>query len=625
MLSSNTTFDTAHALAYKTPMYLIAFSGETTDFCNHQPGSPTNSLKQYLGSISGTDQTVYPEDGRATISGVTFELLDYDNEITALLATDTYFFHRKKVTIEAGYLGMTEANMLTVFVGWVTGIKLSSDGLRYIFSVTDPKKWMQRKIFRGAEDSSVTLSGNPINILLAVLTSTGQPAIEAMTRANPCQVTWTAHGLKTGDKINFIEITQADWTALITVAGHTITWVDANNFTIAVDTSGYAAAYDASVDAGKLRNGKHDRLAAANGLGINTVYINVSNIEDVRDKWFPGNSHYMKFVIAERLKAIDWFENEIFRPLNIYPVIDGDGKFNIKPFKPPIAALDSVQSFTEDNIIGLPGWDMNLEGMFNEVEWHYNWDDVDEEFDNQTFYADSASINNRGPGKKPVTIKSKGLHTTISGCSLNLHTADVIIRRKNSIFNRFATPPLKITAKTFFDRWLSEAGDIVPLTHGDLPEPVAGTRGLTAERLEVIRRSVDWENGKVSIELLNTGFNKSDYGAISPTMIITAAVDGENFTVSAADAAKYGNYTTPEIQLLDSHGRVKVAAKTLLTVNTTTGACTCDDWGVTPVAGDIVVFANYDSCTTEQQLYSFTADAGNLLGAGNDAADLVVP
>ena len=68
---------------------------------------------------------------------------------------------------------MNESDLLTIMVGWITDIKLSKDSLNYIFSVTDPIKWMQRKIFRGAEDTPVTLGGNPINIMLQVLTSTG--------------------------------------------------------------------------------------------------------------------------------------------------------------------------------------------------------------------------------------------------------------------------------------------------------------------------------------------------------------------------------------------------------------------------------------------------------------------
>ncbi len=166
MRETNANFDTPHALDYKTPMYLLHFDGESTDFCNHKPGSPDNSLKQYLQHIAGGSQRVTPEEGRSSIGGITVTLQNHNDEITALLATDTYFFHRKKTTIKAGYLGMDEADMLTVLTGWVTGLKMTKDLLGYSFIITDPIKWMQRKIFRGAEDSSVSLSGNPINILL---------------------------------------------------------------------------------------------------------------------------------------------------------------------------------------------------------------------------------------------------------------------------------------------------------------------------------------------------------------------------------------------------------------------------------------------------------------------------
>lgn len=504
------------------------------------------TYKQYLKSISGLSQKVNPEEGRASIGGITFELQDYNDEITALLATDTYYFHRKKTTVKAGYMGMDETDMLTIMVGWVTGLKLNKDGLSYVFNITDPIKWMQRKIFRGSEDVTVTLSGNPLNILLACLTS----------------------------------------------------------------GSG---------------SGNYDWYASANGLGLDPSYINVTAIEEVRDNWFPGDSHYMRFTINERIKAKDFFEKEIFKPLNLYPVIDGQGRFSVKPFKPPLAALESVQAFNKDNIIGLPQWDANLSALVNEVEVQYDWDDVDEEFDTEVFYVDSTSVNNRGPGKKPITIKTKGLHTSHSPASIVGRATDILTTRKQRIFGRFSTPPIKLSFNTFFSRWLSEAGDIVPFTHSLIPDIAAGTRGYTAERMEIINKTVDWKRGRVKVNLLNTGFAKSIYGVISPTMAIVSASDGENFVVSAADAAKYANLTSPEVQLCDSKMRQRKASVTLLTVNTTTGACTCDDMGVTPNAGDMVLFADYDDCTSEQKNWGFIADSSNDLGTANDDAHLITP
>ncbi len=547
MLTTNANFDALHDLASRVPMYLVHFDGETVDYCNHQPASPSNTLKQYLVSITGAEQRVTPEEGKASVGGIKVEILDYNDEITALLATDPYFFHRRKTTIRAGYFGMAEADMLTVCTGWVTGIDLSKDGLNYIFDVTDPKRWMQRKVFRSAKDTPVTVQGNPINILLAVLTSTG--------------------------------------------AG---------------------------------TNGDYDWYAAENGLGLTDEAINVSDLETQRDDWYPGDSQYRREVIEEPIVALEWIE-ALCKELNAYPVIDGRGRFSIKPFKPPLAATDLVQSFNQDNIIDpVPQWNANFDALINEVELYYDWDDTDDEFTSEAVYAETTSLNNRGPGREPLTIKSKGLHTTHPG-SIAGRAADILATRKNRVFGRWATPPVKLRFKTLFSRWLSEAGDVVPFTHPLVPDLAAGTRGYTNERMEVINRNVDWKKGEVGFELLATGFARGTYAVISPCMTITAVSDRENFTVSEADALKYAYLTSPEVQICDAKMRQKVANVTVLAVDAATGAIEIDDAGVDLQAGWIVCFANYDDCTAEQKRYGFVADSSSQLGTANDAAHLIVP
>jgi len=517
MLTTNANFDAKHALATKTPLYMVEFDLSGTDaYANHEPASGAPTTKKYLVNISGLSQKVVPEQGRASIGGVTAVILDVDNEITAMLATDDYFFHRMKTTIKAGYLGMAYTDLITIFTGWVTGLKLTSDGLAYEFSITDPQKWMQRKVFRGAEDATVSLSGNAINIMLAVLTSTG--------------------------------------------AG---------------------------------TNGDYDWFVEENGLGLDTDFINIAAIEAVRDDWFPGASNYLSFTINERIKAKDWLEKEIFKPLNLYPVIDGDGKFNLKPFKPPLADSDA-QSFTEDNIIGLPTWSANLDGLINEVEFHYDYDEVDDEFDTQDFYIQAASLNNRGPGKDPIVIKTKGIHSTIGS------TAGLLERRKNKIFGRYAIPPIKLGLKTFFSRFLSEAGDIVPVTHGLLPDLEAGSRGLSARNMEIINRTVDWKNGQVKFDLLDTGFDRGAYMQISPSMTVTSGVSTTVFNVSSADAAKYTVGWVIDIMDANMH-----AQATDLTISDITGGqiTVSSSIGATPAAGWIVAFAEFNSLTAAQQEY----------------------
>jgi len=536
MLSTNANFDAKHNLDYKTPMYLIHFDGESTDYVNYTPGSPDNTCKDHLVSISGLQSKVAPEEGRASIGGIKATILDYDDEITALLATDTYYFHRKKTTIKAGYLGLDESDMLTIFTGWVTGLQMGPDLVTWEFDITDPQKWMQRKIFRDSEDVPVTIQGNPINIILWILTSTG--------------------------------------------AG---------------------------------TNGDYDVYAAANGLGIDDDFVNITALEALRDSWFPGPSWRFEMVIDERIKAKDFLEREFYKVLNLYPVIDGQGRFSLKRFRPPLAALDGVQTFDNDNIIDLPKYDMNLDATINELEFHYDYDTDDDEYDTQDFYTDTTSVNNRGPGKKALVIKSKGITTANGG-------VDISEKRQRTVFGRFATPPPKITCQTFFSRWLSEAGDIVPLTHALLPDVEAGTRGITSKRMEIISRAIDWKNGKANFEFLATGFDQEQYCVISPSMTVTSGASATEFDVSSADAAKFEEGW--EIEVRDDKGRLKASNLTITDITGTT--ITCDSIGSTPAAGWIVNFTNYDGAITAQQLYWYLSDGSDKLGTDNDDAHYLV-
>jgi hypothetical protein len=81
-------------------------------------------------------------------------------------------------------------------------------------------------------------------------TSAAPSQIEGLTRAAACVVTWTTHGMRSGDKVTFADISQADWTALN--GEHTITYLNANTFSIAVNTSAYAGDYVPATDAGTI-------------------------------------------------------------------------------------------------------------------------------------------------------------------------------------------------------------------------------------------------------------------------------------------------------------------------------------------------------------------------------------
>ena len=69
--------------------------------------------------------------------------------------------------------------------------------------------------------------------------------IGGITKAAAAVVTWSAHGLITGDYVSFSGITQTDWT-ILNGNSYPITWVSANTFSIPVDTHSIAVAYNTS-------------------------------------------------------------------------------------------------------------------------------------------------------------------------------------------------------------------------------------------------------------------------------------------------------------------------------------------------------------------------------------------
>ena len=238
MLSASANFNTKNALAVKQPVYLVHFDGESTDYVTDlRVGSPDNTIKDYVQKISGNSQSITPEEGKSSVGAITISILDYyvgsTWTITSLIKNDTYNLHRKKTTVKAGYADLDEADMLTIFTGWVTDIKMWTDGCGYDITITDPIKWMQRDIFRDAATAPVTFGGNPMDILLKILTSTGPPG----------------------------------------------------------------------------GNGSYDVYAAANSLGIDENYVNVTHIEKERDTWFGGVR--WSFDIRQRMTAKKFLEKEI--------------------------------------------------------------------------------------------------------------------------------------------------------------------------------------------------------------------------------------------------------------------------------------------------------------------------
>jgi len=139
----------------------------------------------------------------------------------------------------------------------------------------------------------------------AGLTSHTKRPIQGLSKAAVCVVSWASHGLSTGDIIQCTGITQAGWTALNGVS-YTVTVLDSDTFTIAVDTSGYAADYNAATDPGTLAIISADIL---DGCHPDTIY-GIPAVSTMGSYKFPFTYRNRLFlagdIISKEGHAIDY-------------------------------------------------------------------------------------------------------------------------------------------------------------------------------------------------------------------------------------------------------------------------------------------------------------------------------
>ncbi len=374
-------------------------------------------------------------------------------------------------------------------------------------------------------------------------------------------------------------------------------------------------------------NGPYDVLSSVNGLGIPYEDVDAARFEGIRDTYFPGDSHNMDFTITKRETAKKFIESEIFKVLNMYPVLRGDGKISVAVLKPPLPSEDPPQQFTEKEIVGVPKWQGNLGSLINEIGFFTDYNG--EDFLTSQFYINGDSYLDRGAGRKELTIQSRGLKDSVLGGSRFAQA--IIPRRVNSVFGRFAVPPAKISVTTRFDRLLTESGDMVEFSHHLTPNVQNGVRGQEPVLVEVVQRTIDWKGGKVSMQLLDTGFQRPTYQVISPAMRITDVVSDTQFHVLIADGEKFKQFTSPVVQIITDLGLDKYNNITIVSIEPSIVQPAL--WSLVTIspaapglsAGWHVIFDDYDNVTDEQKIWGYIADSNDKLGTAQDPAHVIVP
>jgi hypothetical protein len=262
--------------------------------------------------------------------------------------------------------------------------------------------------------------------------------------------------------------------------------------------------------------------------------VDEAKILTYRDTVYSGAS--MKFSLDAAPVAKDFIEHEILKPLGAYRRTNNLGQITVE-FSYP-RTVTTVYEFTPANLFAIPVAGQN--DLINEVVIRMDHDGS--KFATESIKSDAASITKYGLFGQQ-TIESKGLRSGLNGIFLGGITAFLIFLRygnkalchgdngKNS-----SSPPID----AMWAAVLVEPGDLVALTHPQVPNRTLGVVGIINKSYVVLDRTVQFFAGHVQLKLVEIDLSKFGGGALTGGgYLITTNGEAAFTAASGADQKTY--------------------------------------------------------------------------------------
>ena len=443
----------------------------------YQHAEEITALAPLLKLPAGAAQTVNDREGSSSIGQFDVEVLE--NSAGSLAAVmNTLELHGKKVRLRMGYPGITAPRFPVLETFEVDRVDVGEDSTSWKLRLVDPKRSVRARIFANAsKDNPLSLRGNPVDILLAIYQN------ELGIGQNP-------------------NLSLSDW-----------------------------IVYDGAGSGYLQQISEHRWRYVANPTLINpNRYLDLDTLLGYRNGLF--RNYYLEFSITEPQDAKQWMEKEIYKALGGYSIVNAAGQITPRFWlEPPVCStgISPVFTFTDRNLLKLPV--VERAGIINQLVFRLDYDGQD--FQTVLFFVSGESFSRYGLQGQQV-VESKGL---TSGRQGRLHAqlyASKLFRRYDSV-----VPVWNIEA--FHQALLVETGDLVTLTHPKVIDPVTNTRGISDVLCEVLERQPAYEEGKVSLKLLDVRYlaGKQAYGFATgsiPDWTLASAEQKAEFMFCASDS-----------------------------------------------------------------------------------------
>ncbi|WHI52721.1 hypothetical protein P3339_08155 [Microbulbifer sp. MLAF003] len=543
-------------IGYDLPLYITSH--------NNIPGLPANAIHGALNKCSATSQKLVPEQGRAEIGAISFEVVDIGGQLSYVLRDELEQgkgIKGRTVRLYQGFAGLDWADFR------LEQTQIAEESISYtegIYRVRcrDIQREMRRDIF---VPNSTRLAAN-----FAKADTTLQVFDTSSFEANPHTL---AYGDAPDQSVYYLKIKYQDGFEIVRATGkmsssftnctrglfgtfardHELpensddeSGVEVEEF-IYLEGPGPQLAY--ALLTGNIL-GTNNVLPSNWHLGIDPAFVVLDEFENIGADWYkPGDHSKGKILRFDGLEETDgkkFIETEINLLLGAFMPVNAAGQLGFRRMAGVLAESGTVATIGPDDVKSLGELKYNLAGVRNIFSVQWSWFEqpgFDGKFlrSNNLIDADSVAVHGEA---KQHSLKFRGLHNS-------RHTYTTIKNTFDALRDRFAGPPLSLRLGLLPSNNDLEVGDIVRVRLPQLRDHSQNVDNGTLNRaMEVQRISIDQVSGAVSVDL---------FGSYQPAGMIADQADSTSAELpdawySAEGAAMTGSLSIDSSGFLTADG-----------------------------------------------------------------------
>lgn len=625
MRIDNSNFTVANKSANKEPIIVVevAFDSANTDvyyFCTHSVDglSGANVVNDCVKGVSGTSQKLNPDKALSTIGSMSFDALDIGlTDLQKSKLNSDLGLKGKRVRFYIGDNSLSWSDYILAQTQIVESVDYKDNV--YSFKCADVQRQMRKDIFelkKTAISSSLSAGSATIN----VYKTSGFELVKQP--ASPSGITDAP-----GQKVGYLTLSNG---CIVRYTGKTsasftgCTWgvFDTKHLIEDIEKPSDAGADNApsvtefvylempavmlayALLTGSLYNDPGEFLPDHWHLGIDGQYIRTADFINIGNDWWElGDNDDGVPAVVKGVKKTDgkkFIEEQLYMMLGAFSPVYANGELGLKRMTVIPSQGGYVRELTVDNIVSYGSLTHDMKSVINFAVLDWNYVIGQDRYTRKNIMPDTLSIARHGQSDTKE-LKFKTLETS-------RHSYSTIKSRFDSLRDRYAGPPLRITLQLLPSQNDLEVGDIVRVNLEHVKDYTGEEIDGSLDRnFEIQQVSTDWVSGKVSVTLFGSSQNATVLLPEEPGTAITN--DWYNSAGTEINAANFPGQLTESSGVTHITGTIDLTGHASLLHSNAIYYCTQD---LTNDAGGTIIINN----NTQIRVRGFFQNNGTIDGKG---------